>query len=622
MKALELFSETFSPTGNLTSEGVINQLGRPSLDPLSLLVRETVQNSWDARILDWGGVRYSIDGWTPASPQLDVLRNTVFASLPDRLPLRQVLAGEVILGEGPESDGTLHLLAISDRGTIGLGGPTRADIPSAPGEPRDYVDFLRNVGLAPDQPMTGGTYGYGKAALYLASRARTICVYTRWHSPDGPQSRFQAAGLGSAHTSASDDGASALLTGRHWWGRLDGGVAEPVVEDEADAIAGGLGLNVMSGTETGTSILIIGPYLNGHGLDEAIEVISAACLWNFWPKMLPDADGNTPISFTATRQGRPLPIPAPESYPPLHGFVEALRVLDADVDSDDEFGVVRRIASQRPRRRLGTLSIRKVAAKPRTGAGSRKPPAPFEGSAHHVALMRQLRLVVKYVEGPRLPIDAVEYAGVFVADAGVDEIFRASEPPTHDDWLDSFVGLRSDRTALHVADREIRETVERFALPVGNEAGAGGGAVAPLAKALAGLLPGLEGPGPEVQEEDKTATRTRTRRAGVRIIDRVGPVLEAGLPVITVRFEVAHAPDTAGTAVEARAAVALDGGELETDSPLGAASPRILGWRSSSGDRSDAGRVFVAADDTGVWELRVAGVPDAIIGIDIHPVVA
>ena len=33
--------------------------------------------------------------------------------------------------------------------------------------------------------MTGGTYGYGKAAAYLASRARTIIVYTRWLSPGG-----------------------------------------------------------------------------------------------------------------------------------------------------------------------------------------------------------------------------------------------------------------------------------------------------------------------------------------------------------------------------------------------------------------------------------------------------
>ena len=42
MRPLELYSERFSPNGNVTSEGVINQLGRPELDIHSLLIRETV----------------------------------------------------------------------------------------------------------------------------------------------------------------------------------------------------------------------------------------------------------------------------------------------------------------------------------------------------------------------------------------------------------------------------------------------------------------------------------------------------------------------------------------------------------------------------------------------------
>jgi hypothetical protein len=623
MSALDLLSEAFNATGNVTSEGVINQLGRPSLDPLSLLVRETVQNSWDARILTWGGVRFEVDAWTPSATQLDVLRNVIFAKLPDRLPLRAVLAEEALPDDPPDSDATLRLLAISDRGTIGLGGPTRADVASDPGQPRDFVDFLRNVGLPPDRPMTGGTFGYGKAALYLTSRARTICVYTRWKSPDGFQSRFQAAGLGSAHTTPSENGvAAALLTGRHWWGRLVDGVAEPVLDDEADGIAGGLGLDVMTGSETGTSIVVVGPYLDGLGLDEAIEVIVAACLWNFWPKMLPDADGNIPVSFGASSEGRPHPIPPPGDYPPLHGFVEALRRLDAGAPDDDEMGFVRRIASQRPRRLLGLLSLCKVPARPRLGTGARQPPAPFEGVAHHVALMRQLRLVVKYVEGPRLPIDAVEYAGVFVADGSVDEIFKSAEPPTHDDWIDSFVELRNDRTAIHVADREIRAALDGFALPGVDESGVGGGAVAALARELAGLLPGLDGPGSEVEQYDPPGpSRARVRRARVRIVDQAGPALDGTVPVITVRFDVTHSPETAGTTVEARAAVALDGGELETDAPIGAPAPQVLGWRSPSGQRSDGERVFIAADDAGVWEVRVAGVPNAMIGIDLHPVV-
>ena len=43
------YSEPYQPTGGLAAEGVINQLGRPDIEPLEVLVREAVQNCWDAR---------------------------------------------------------------------------------------------------------------------------------------------------------------------------------------------------------------------------------------------------------------------------------------------------------------------------------------------------------------------------------------------------------------------------------------------------------------------------------------------------------------------------------------------------------------------------------------------
>lgn len=55
---------------------------------------------------------------------------------------------------------TPRLLVISDRGTSGLDGPVRADLPVGKGEKRNFVDFLRNVGQPPSAEGGGGTFGY------------------------------------------------------------------------------------------------------------------------------------------------------------------------------------------------------------------------------------------------------------------------------------------------------------------------------------------------------------------------------------------------------------------------------------------------------------------------------
>ncbi|MGA4814638.1 hypothetical protein ACPA9J_01190 [Pseudomonas aeruginosa] len=47
---LALQSEPFSPTGGAAAEGVSNQLGCPRADRFTLLIREAIQNSWDARL--------------------------------------------------------------------------------------------------------------------------------------------------------------------------------------------------------------------------------------------------------------------------------------------------------------------------------------------------------------------------------------------------------------------------------------------------------------------------------------------------------------------------------------------------------------------------------------------
>src|SRR5262245_26930064 len=116
MNPLDLQSERFGATGNLVASGALNQLGRPALDPLSILLRETAQNSWDARLSDSETVRYGISGYNLDNGQIDCLRDTVFRRVPESLKLKEILHGR----------SSVSVLAIHDRGTSGLGGPTRA----------------------------------------------------------------------------------------------------------------------------------------------------------------------------------------------------------------------------------------------------------------------------------------------------------------------------------------------------------------------------------------------------------------------------------------------------------------------------------------------------------------
>lgn len=620
MTALELYSESFSPNGNVTSEGVLNQLGRPDLDIHTLLVRETVQNSWDARANQRGGVRFSVDGWTLSPEQEQALRDQVFREVPERLPLGPVLRGERLSTDDGVVPSGLRMLAISDRGTIGLGGPTRANVASRPGEPRNFVDFLRNVGLPPDTPMTGGSYGYGKAAAYIASRARTIIVHTRWQSPTGPESRLMAAGLGEAHVTASAAGPNGMRTGRHWWGRLDDGLAEPVVGPDADDIAAAIGIPLFRPGDLGTTVCIVDPYLVGERLDETVAFMVGAIVWHFWPKMLPESDGGTPIAFSATSEWRAIQVPDPRDFAPLAGFVAAYYAAQSDVEINDEVQLAIPVEQFRPVRTLGRLAVCKFPVRPGIGIAASRPPAPFDGPAHHVALMRQVRLVVRYLEGPRLPVDGVQYGGVFIADSAVDEIYRASEPPSHDEWRASILHNRTDRSAVISAERFIRATLDRFAAPISEATGPhGGGPVTELARDLASLLPGLDGPGAEAQDREVGGgSRTRTRRARVRILGTSQPEMVDGNPIVRVACTVEPVDGTEGTLIVAKARIALEDGSVESDPPAGAHVPEVMFWAASDGRRVDGERVFIEAADRSTWTVYVAAVRDLTTAVEIE----
>jgi hypothetical protein len=620
---LDRQSERFSATGSIAAEGVKNQLGRPHLGRLAVLVREAVQNSWDAREEDAGGVTFGISSWVATTDQLEVLRKVVFPTTPPKLELAACLASDHV-----------RVMVVYDRGTNGLGGPTRADVAPEPGETTDFVDFLRNIGQPPDRDFGGGTYGFGKAAFYLASKARTILVHTRCSVSGNTESRFIAAALGSQY----EDEAQVRFTGRHWWGRFVGGVAEPLVGAEADEVAYALGMPSYPADGKGTSILLIQPDFEGAPEAVAIGGMRDAILRYFWPKWVDGPAGTGTMKFEMALDGVPVEIPRPESVQELTGFVAAFRGLIDPTSVEESIfgGRVQDLECQRPRQRLGKLSIVRFPASEKRewgaeGQAELPPEEPFGRPTHHVALLRNPNFVVRYLAGPSTPSSRIEYGGVFRTERDIDTAFATAEPPTHDDWIPDAMENGPAKTYVRVALRRLREAVRDFAAPPAIREPAGLDLpLGALSDQLGGLIPTEHGIGAGQQDPDRERSgggargsftggqRPQVPQHGrVRVLEGSQVQLVNGRPALIVPFEVQHGGGEP-LIVEVDAGVLLEGGGIEIDPPTGAERAAVLEWRGPDGNTVGAvSQCTIPPDLQGRWSVVVSIPPDAMISVSV-----
>jgi hypothetical protein len=278
---LDIESEPYSHSGNMSAEGILKSLGAPTMDRLRILLRESVQNADDARIQDESIPSYKIGIRTLSKNQSDFLRGEILRDHPEDDPGSTELYSSIEKRE-------LKVIEISDWATSGLGGPTRADKIHAGPEATDFIDFIRNIGSPRDTDLGGGTYGYGKSSLWINSLCKTICLHTSTEYMGEPVERFMASRIGQPF-----DGEETKFTGRHWWGkRAPDGVVDPVENEDAAKIAEELGIPQRSGSkeDRGTTLMIIDPDLGDRSPSQAREVFRESLLWFFWTKMLPQQE--------------------------------------------------------------------------------------------------------------------------------------------------------------------------------------------------------------------------------------------------------------------------------------------------------------------------------------------
>ncbi|MFF1277117.1 hypothetical protein ACFVZC_27495 [Streptomyces marokkonensis] len=642
------YSQPYPPEGASAAEGIRNQLGRPELDLLTILVRESAQNSWDARLPDSSvPVDYGIDMWTVTPAHAGAWRTLLPAGAPtnpDHFPLRNTLRHPVI-----------RVLAVSDRGTRGLGGPTRAN--DAVGADRDFVSFIRNIGEPRDRALGGGTYGFGKGIFYLLSKSGSVLVHSRCRTSEGGyETRLIGCTLWKSYV-ATERGEDRRYTGRHWWGDTSGDVVEPFVGTAADAAAQRLGLRPFGPQETGTTVVVIDPNLDEFEQPtDAADYLAETIAWHLWPKMISTDGKSSAMRFSVTCDGVPCEVPDPRTTSPLHMFVKAYEVMKS--------GQGRGLACLKPKKHLGRLGLDKRIM-PALERSRARELLGIEDVVHHVCLMRPAELVVTYRPGPKPPSIHQGYAGVFRADESMDEVYAKAEPPTHDAWNPHSLE-RPESTYVHTTFTRIGEALNGL-LSLNGNAGQGAGTVALGAASsyFSGLVGGAWGIGgaTDYSKPGSTATRStdvdddtggRGRRTTKKGKASGGAAVgggdrdDAGAPhgaddstprrrprvqyfgdpyyedhgESTLLVQEFRLPVPGPQRVRSDLAVTLPGtGGRETDPPIGATMPVLVGWQDESGRVHDGDPCVVEGSDA-LWRALVRPAPDTMteIGIKVEAV--
>ncbi|MGP9529542.1 hypothetical protein [Glutamicibacter sp. AOP5-A2-18] len=458
--------------GDQTSGGR-GKLLRPTSDlsRVGIVVRETLQNSWDARDPDWDPA-YGVRVYKVKEDARRILRERIFTNLPSSLK---------DLGSSLNNP-NLHAIEIFDRGTSGLNGPYRATEVAEEGGPNNFNSFVFDIGTTKTSESSGGTFGFGKTATFEVSRVHSVVYWTRCLNDEGQyEHRLIAACL---HEPYAEN--QMRYTGAHWWGNLVPSTSNPALTDivpilgeEAQKL-GELLFHLPFGDdgdnhETGTSILILEPVISVEDVlegelegeqaplvqvavetddhvSELLKQISEALSMNSWPKTIPLDDDNLPMLIELYRNEDELKV-AERIRQESEIYANALihvrtqqgqqtyeegRAVPAGILDEKTIPITLR-PPKKPgisqmdyfgTRRDRTVGHLHLSLRLKTPLG-----APSSQRQNALCLMRsEAELVVYYDDDFLFEDENFEWHGVFKPTPECDKHFSASEPPTHDSW--------------------------------------------------------------------------------------------------------------------------------------------------------------------------------------------
>lgn len=559
MPRLDWFPKQFSQ-GDIDGQGARRLLGQPNVPLSSVLVRETAQNSWDAKTKD----------------ALTFVLNLRRLSAREHGALfGHVLSDGVYQLGAAAPVGDAWVLEVADRGTIGLVGPIRNDLARSPGERTNFIDLIFNIGAPRDVKLSGGTYGFGKTISYVASKLGIVVFWSRCSHEGALQHRFIASGMGDSFNQRGR-----RYTGRHWWGRSvdSNSRVEPVLGPEAQSLGEAVFHRTFRAQETGTSMLIVAPKMP-EGPEAFARELSNAAGWHLWPKLVADEDGRQPMRIEVQLEGERVGPWDPAGHPVVAGMARALKGVRAVQEGREApAGVtVQEVRSARPIKLLGHIGLT-VSGAPEGELRADEDGDDIRPPSHHVALMRhEAELVVKYSAGVPLGANQLQWSGVFKPVRETDDSFAASEPPAHDDWVPAGVADRVMKSEVNVALKRIKEQAEEFVLPHKKDPGdrhAESGAA--LGESLADLVGAASGASPRRVPGKSGASAPSQRRPQIEDA-RLGPV-QQGRRKHAVQIRVPGGA-SAEQRLELQVRIATEGGTAASEGLV-----RMEGWSADPPD--------------------------------------
>lgn len=336
-----------------------------------------------------------------------------------------------------DNDARLILLQVADFNANGLTGPEY--------DSGRFMAVLRNTLDSQKGESAGGSYGLGKATMWVASRLGLVLANSDLSEPLNGQAENRFLGRVEMPWHTLDDTAYA---GPGWFGTFD-----PEQEVAASyfgnaTLADDLYL-ARPDDRPGTTFLIVGAYDPSGAaeeIDELARQIRRAAATNFWPAMVDSDDTPARLKVTVrTQRGERVVSEAlvdPREYvEPLVDTLRKYRSAEVVSSLDEDGDVVIESAKLSVPARVGEPQHGSTEQDAVVLIAKAADDAPEE-LVNRIFYFRGNQMVIRD-QRPPVPFGAIpfyaiamagEAAGDDIAALHAERFLRTAEPPAHDNW--------------------------------------------------------------------------------------------------------------------------------------------------------------------------------------------